>query len=209
MIRSKKGDNRFTLPGFVPWELHLSNLTYNISMWECSSGTYGPLCRASELVPWKKSYDKPLCWVYLSVLCLVSQSCPTLCNPTDCSPPGSSVHGDSPGKNTGAMSSQGIFSTQELNWWPVLQAASLPAELPGKSHGKPRQCIKKQRHHFANKGPYSQSYGFPVVMYGCDSWTIKKAERQRNAAFKLWCWKRLLRAPWTARRSNKSILSQS
>ena len=71
------------------------------------------------------------------------------------------------------------------------------------------EYIQKQRYHFADKGPYSQSYGFPVVMYGCDSWTIKKAERQRNAAFKLWCWKRLLRAPWTARRSNKSILSQS
>ena len=47
---------------------------------------------------------------------------------------------------------------------------------------------------------------FPVVMYGCESWTIKKAECQRIYAFKLWCWKRLLRAPWTARRSNQSIL---
>ena len=54
----------------------------------------------------------------------------------------------------------GIFSTQEWNQWPALQAASLPAELPGEPDGKPRQCIKKQRHHFANKGPYSQSYGF-------------------------------------------------
>ena len=43
---------------------------------------------------------------------------------------------------------------------------------------------------------------FPVVMYGCESWTIKKAERQRIAAFELWCWRRLLRVPWTARRSN-------
>ena len=47
---------------------------------------------------------------------------------------------------------------------------------------------------------------FPVVMYGCESWTIKKAERQRIHAFELWCWKRLLRVPWTARRSNQSIL---
>ena len=46
---------------------------------------------------------------------------------------------------------------------------------------------------------------FPVVMYGCESWTIKKAERQRIDAFELWCWKRLLRVPWTARRSNQSI----
>ena len=49
---------------------------------------------------------------------------------------------------------------------------------------------------------------FPVVMYGCDSWTIKKAELQRIDAFELWCWRRLLRIPWTARRSNQSILKE-
>ena len=49
---------------------------------------------------------------------------------------------------------------------------------------------------------------FPVVMYGCESWTIKKAEHQRMDAFKLWCWRRLLRVPWTARRSNQSILKE-
>ena len=49
---------------------------------------------------------------------------------------------------------------------------------------------------------------FPVVMYGCESWTIKKAERWRIDAFELWCWKRLLRVPWTARRSNQSILKE-
>ena len=49
---------------------------------------------------------------------------------------------------------------------------------------------------------------FPVVMYGCESWTIKKAERWCTDAFKLWCWKRLLRVPWTARRSNQSILKE-
>ena len=49
---------------------------------------------------------------------------------------------------------------------------------------------------------------FPVVMYGCDSWTMKKAEHQRLDAFELWCWKRLLRVPWTARRSNQSILKE-
>ena len=49
---------------------------------------------------------------------------------------------------------------------------------------------------------------FPVVMYGCESWTIRKAERQRIDAFELWCWRRLLRVPWTARRSNQSILKQ-
>ena len=49
---------------------------------------------------------------------------------------------------------------------------------------------------------------FPVVMYGCESWTVKKAERQRIDAFELWCWGRLLRVPWTARRSNQSILKE-
>ena len=49
---------------------------------------------------------------------------------------------------------------------------------------------------------------FPVVMYGCESWTVKKTERQRIDAFELWCWRRLLRVPWTARRSNQSILKE-
>ena len=49
---------------------------------------------------------------------------------------------------------------------------------------------------------------FPVFMYGCESWTVKKAERQRIDAFELWCWRRLLRVPWTARRSNQSILKE-
>ena len=49
---------------------------------------------------------------------------------------------------------------------------------------------------------------FPVVTYGCESWTIKKAERRRTDAFELWCWRRLLRVPWTARRSNQSILKE-
>ena len=49
---------------------------------------------------------------------------------------------------------------------------------------------------------------FPVVMYGCESWTVKKAECQRTAAFELWCWRRLLRVPWMARRSNQSILKE-
>ena len=50
---------------------------------------------------------------------------------------------------------------------------------------------------------------FPVVMYGCESWTVKKAECQRIEAFELWCWRRLLRVPWTAKRSNQSILKEN
>ena len=71
------------------------------------------------------------------------------------------------------------------------------------------QHIQKQTHYFANKGSSSQGYMvFPVVMYGCESWTVKKAERQRIDAFELWCWRRLLRVPWTARGSNQSILKE-
>ena len=77
-----------------------------------------------------------------------------------------------------------------------------------KSYDRPRQHIKKQRHYFADKGPHSQNYGFSVVMYGCENWTIKKAEHQRIDIFELWCWRRLLRAPWTAKRSNQSILKE-
>ena len=53
-----------------------------------------------------------------------------------------------------------------------------------------------------------KAMAFPVVMYGCESWTVKKAEHQRNDGFELWCWRRLLRVPWTARSSNQSILTE-
>ena len=61
---------------------------------------------------------------------------------------------------------------------------------------------------FSTKVHLVKAMVFPVVMYGCESWTIKKAERRRIDAFKLWCWRRLLRVPWTARRSNQSILKE-
>ena len=76
-----------------------------------------------------------------------------------------------------------------------------------KSYDQPRQYIKKQKHYFANKGLF-KAMVFPVVKYGCESWTIKKAECQRIDAFELWCWRRLLRVPWTARRSNQTILKE-
>ena len=75
-----------------------------------------------------------------------------------------------------------------------------------KSYDQPRHHIKKLRHYFANKHLSSQAIVFPVVTYGCDSWTIKKAEHWRIDAFELWCWRRLLRVPWTARSLNQSIL---
>ena len=76
------------------------------------------------------------------------------------------------------------------------------------SFEKPRQCIEKQRHYSADKGPYSQGYGLPsshVLLWELDH---KKAEHQRIDAFKLWCWRRFLKVPWTARRPNQSILRE-
>ena len=77
-----------------------------------------------------------------------------------------------------------------------------------KSYDQPRQHIKKQRHYFDNKFGLVKAMVFPVVIYGCESWTIKKAEHRRIDAFELCCWRRPLRVPWTARRSNHSILKE-
>ena len=77
-----------------------------------------------------------------------------------------------------------------------------------KSYDWPRQHAEKQRHYFANKVRLIKAMLFPVVVYGCGSWTIKKAERWRINALELWCWRRLLRVPWTASRFNQSILKE-
>ena len=77
-----------------------------------------------------------------------------------------------------------------------------------KSYDQPRQHIKKQRHYFANKVHLVKAVVSPLVMYGCENWTIKKAEHRRIDAFELWCWRRLLKVPWTARRFNQSILKE-
>ena len=78
--------------------------------------------------------------------------------------------------------------------------------LEKKSYDQTRP-IKKQRHYYFAIC-LVKAMVFPVVIYGCESWTIKTAERQRIDAFELWCWRRLLRVPWTARRSNQSILKE-
>ena len=90
----------------------------------------------------------------------VAQPCPTLSDPMDCSPPGSSIHG--------------IFQARVLEWGAIAHLGLV----------------------------------IPVVMYGCESWTVKKTECRRIDAFELWCWRRLLRVPWTSRRSNQSILKE-
>ena len=77
------------------------------------------------------------------------------------------------------------------------------------SYDQPRQHIKKQRRYFVNKVHLVKAIVFPMVMYRCESWTIKKAECRRIDAFELWYWRRLLRVLWTARRSNRSILNET
>ena len=77
-----------------------------------------------------------------------------------------------------------------------------------KSYDKTRQHIKKQRHYVPTKVCLVKAVFFPAVMYGCESWTIMKAEHERIGAFELWCWRRLSRVPWTERRSNQSVLKE-
>ena len=91
-------------------------------------------------------------------------------------------------------------------WW--LQPWNLKTLAPWKnSYYKPRQHIQKQRHKLSTKVCRVKAVVFLVLMYRCESWTIKKGEHQRTDAFKLWCWKILWRAPWTVRR-NKSVSSK-
>ena len=112
----------------------------------------------------------------------VAQSCTTLSDPMDHSLPGSSIHV--------------IFQARVLEWDAI---AFSMTNL---------DSIKKQRHYLLTKVHRVKAMVFPVVMYGCESWTIKKAEHQRTDVFELWCWRRLLRVPWTARRSNQSVLKE-
>ena len=104
---------------------------------------------------------------------------------------------------------------QTLFWGPPksLQMVTVAMKLKDTyslegSYDQPRQHLKKQRHYFANEGPSSQSYGFSISQVWMWKLTIKKAECQRIGAFELWCWRRLLRVPWTARRFNQSILKE-
>ena len=76
------------------------------------------------------------------------------------------------------------------------------------SYDQPRQHIKSRDIILPTKVRLVKAMVFPVVMYGCESWTVKKAEHRRIDTFELWCWRRLLRVPWTVRRSNQSMLKE-
>ena len=101
-----------------------------------------------------------------------------------------------------------------FSWAPkVLQMVTAAMKLNilapwKKAYDQPRELIKKQRHYFATKVHLVKAMVFPVVMYGWESWTLKKAEHQRIDAFELWCWRRLLRVPQTSKKSNQSILKE-
>jgi len=102
-----------------------------------------------------------------------------------------------------------LFSWAPKSLWMVTAAMKLKDAAPWKkNYDKLRQHIKKQRHHFANKVGIIKAMVFSVVMYGCESWTIKKIESQRIDSFKLCCWRRLLKVSWTTRRLNQSILKE-
>ena len=99
----------------------------------------------------------------------------------------------------------GFKITEEGNWSHEIKRSFAPWK---KIYNQPRENIKKQRHYFANKCLSSQGYGFPSGHLWMWELDIKKTEHWRIDAFELWCWRRLLRVPWTARRSNQSILKE-
>ena len=128
-----------------------------------------------------------LVYLLLHLFCNLALSHVQLCNTMDCSPPGPSVHGNFPGKKTGVgchFLLQGIFLTQGSNPHLFQLLHWLDDSLP-LSH------------------PQS-----PMIIYRCESWTIRKSERQRIDAFELWSWRRFLGVPCSARRSNQSILKE-
>ena len=140
----------------------------------------------------------------------VSQLCLTLCNTMDCSLPCSSVHG--------------IFQARILEWVAISFSSGSfqPRDRTQVSHIAGRLTIWATREVMTNLDSTLKSRDItlptkvhlvkamilPVVMYGCEKWTIRKAERRRIDAFEHWCWRRLLRVPWTARRSKQSILKE-
>ena len=102
-----------------------------------------------------------------------------------------------------------LFSWAQKSLQMISAAMKIKMVAPQKkSYDKPRQHIKKQRYYLLTKLYTVKAMVFPVVIYRCESWNIMKAEHRRVDVFKLWCWRRLLRVSWIARRSNKSVLKE-
>ena len=146
----------------------------------------------------------------------VAKSRPTLCDPMDCSMPGFPVHhqlpelaqthihwaGDAiqPSHPPSSPSPPAFNLSQDQDLFQWFRSSQVAKLLKFHLQHESFQWIFRIEVHIV------KAMVFPVVMYGCESWTIKKAEHRRTDAFELWCWRRLLRVPWTARRSNQSIV---
>ena len=122
---------------------------------------------------------------------------------------------DSPGKDTGVgchflLQCMKMRNESEVAHSCLTLSDPMDCSLPGSSvHGILQDSVLKSRNlTLPTKVQLIKAMVFPVVMYGCESWTVKKTEHRRIDAFELWCWRRLLRVPWTARRSNQSILEK-
>ena len=145
---------------------------------------------------YKKKRYCPFIFFSSVQFCSVAQLCPTLCDPVNHSMPvetvsdfifwGSKITADG---DCGREIKRHLFLGRKVMTTLGSILKSRDITLPTKVH-----LVK--------------AVVFPVVMYGCESWTVKKAEHRRIDAFEVWCWRRLLRVPWTARRSNQSILKE-
>ena len=143
-----------------------------------------------------------------AVLCFCSVVSDSL-RPMDCSSPGSSVHGNSPGKNIRVVAMPSSRrSSKPRDGTPVSCAESRFFTIWATSEAHLDSILKSKAVTLPTKVHIVKAMFFSVVMYRCESWTIKKAENQRIDTFKLWCWRRLLRVSWIARRSNQLILKE-
>ena len=154
------------------------------------------------------------------------QSCLTLCNPMDCSLPASSDHGTLQARilECYALWSHHFMGNRWGNSGNSVRFYFFGSKITADgdcSHEIKRRLLlgrkvisnldsilKSRDITLPTMVRLVKAMVFPVVMYGCESWTVKKAEHRRIDAFELWCWRRLIRVPWTARRSNQSILKE-
>ena len=155
----------------------------------------------------------------------VTQSCLTLCDPMNSSTPGLPVHHQlleftqthvhqvsddiQPSHPQSSPSPPALLVMDREVWRAAIHGVKRSrTRLSDWTELNWDRILKSRDITLSTKVPVVKAMVFPVVMYGCENWTIKKAEGQRIDAFELWCWRRLLRVPWTARRSNQSILKE-